>query len=228
VRQPFNVNSVAQAAALAPHLGALTLVTDAGSTKKDVIAAAQAELGAALPRFVPAHPIAGTEHSGAAAAFPTLFQDRNVILTPTAATAGDALMRIDALWALCGARVTCLDASRHDALFAAVSHLPHALAFALVNALAARPDGDDYFRQAASGFRDFTRLASSDAVMWRDICIANRAALRAELAAYRDELARFDDMLANGDADALTTYFRSARERRNAWLARQGTQGDEA
>jgi prephenate dehydrogenase len=213
-------------AAIAGHLGPATAVTDAGSTKQDVVAAARAHLGAALVQFVPAHPVAGTEHSGAVAAFDTLFLGKNVILTPLTETSAQATALVDACWQRCGARVSRLDPARHDALFAAVSHLPHALAFALVGELASRPDGDDYFRNAASGFRDFTRLASSHPEMWRDICIANRHALRSELAAYGAQLARIDGMLAAGDGDALAAYFAAARDARGAWLARNAGDDD--
>jgi len=205
--------------AIVAHLGPRTIVTDAGSTKQDVIAAARAQLGSAFARFVPGHPIAGTEHSGAMAAFDTLFRDRNVVLTPVAETLPAAVARVDACWKACGGVISLLDPARHDALFAAVSHLPHALAFALVAELAVRPDARDYFRHAAGGFRDFTRLASSHPEMWRDICVANRVALRAELDAYRAQLARIDRMLADADGDALATLFAAARNARNTWIA---------
>ncbi len=205
--------------AIAPHLGAATIVTDAGSTKQDVIAAARTGLGAVFPRFVPGHPIAGTEHSGAAAAFAALFQDRNVVLTPLPETNPEAVARVTDCWTRCGGVVSRLAAARHDALFAAVSHLPHVLAFALVGELAQRADADDYFRHAAGGFRDFTRLASSHPEMWRDISIANRVALRAELASYRLALDRIDRMLAEADGAALATVYADARDARSAWLA---------
>jgi prephenate dehydrogenase len=213
-------------AAIAPHLGAGTIVTDAGSTKQDVIAAARATLGAAFPRFVPGHPIAGTEHSGASAAFASLYQGKNVVLTPTSLTNPEAVAQVRAAWLQCGGVVSQLDAARHDALFAAVSHLPHALAFALVGELAGRPDADEFFRHAAGGFRDFTRLASSHPEMWRDICMANRNALRIELASYRAALERIDHMLAAGDAGALEKTFADARDARNAWLAGHANSGD--
>ena len=206
-------------AMIAPHVGPATVVTDAGSTKRDVIAAARAHLATALPRFVPGHPITGTEYSGASAAFASLYRDRNVILTPMPETDPEAVARVSDCWTQCGGKVSQLDAERHDALFAAVSHLPHALAFALVAELAARPDADDYFRYAAGGFRDFTRLASSHPEMWRDICIANREALRTELDAYRVMLDRIDGMLAAGDSVALEQIFADARQARDAWLA---------
>jgi prephenate dehydrogenase len=209
-------------ATIAPHLGPSSVVTDAGSTKQDIVAAARAHLGTALARFVPGHPIAGTEHSGAAAALATLFQGKNVVLTPLAETDRPVVDLVADCWRGCGAVVRMLDAARHDAIFAAVSHLPHALAFALVAELAARPDADEYFRYAASGFRDFTRLASSHPEMWRDICFANRDALRGELAAFRTELDRIDSLLAAGDRAGLAAAFERARGARKAWLARHG------
>jgi prephenate dehydrogenase len=137
---------------IATHIGARTIVTEAGSTKQDVIAAARSTLGATLPRFVPGHPIAGTEHSGATAAFATLYRDRNVVLTPLPETDPAAVAAVTELWMSCGAQVCTMDAARHDRIFAAVSHLPHLLAFAVVDAFAARVDADDIFRFAASGF----------------------------------------------------------------------------
>jgi prephenate dehydrogenase len=203
--------------AIAPHLGPHTIVTDAGSTKQDVIAAARAALGAALPRFVPAHPIAGTEHSGAAAAFPALFADRNVVLTPTPETDPLALATVAAAWQTCGARIRTLDAALHDRIFAAVSHLPHLLAFALVDELAARPDAEVLFRFAASGFRDFTRIAASSPEMWRDISLANRDALLAELAAFRAQLDRMATQLEARDGRGLEAMFAKARNARRSW-----------
>jgi prephenate dehydrogenase len=209
-------------AALASRLGPRTIVTDAGSTKQDVIAAARAALGAALSRFVPAHPIAGTEHSGAAAAFPTLFRDRNVVLTPIPETDRDAAASVAALWKACGGRVRLLDPAAHDRIFAAVSHLPHLLAFGLVEAFAARPDAQDIFRFAASGFRDFTRIAASSPEMWRDISLANRDALLAEVTAYRAQIDRLAAMIAAGDGAALEAVFARARAARREWDAQRG------
>jgi prephenate dehydrogenase len=207
-------------AAMAPALGSTTVVTDAGSTKQDVIAAARLHLGAALSRFVPGHPIAGNEHSGAGAASESLFRGKPVILTPHAETAADAQERVENAWATCGGVVSALDAARHDEIFAAVSHLPHVLAFALVAELAQRTDSDDYFRCTGGGFRDFTRLAGSDPEMWRDICLGNATALRQELSAYRAQLDRLDALLVATDGVGLLTLFERARGARNAWLAR--------
>lgn len=210
---------------MAPHLGTHTIVTDVGSTKQDVIAAARATLGDALSRFVPAHPIAGTEQSGAAAAFSTLYADRNVVLTPLPETDPLAIATVATAWQTCGAHVRTLDAAAHDHVFAAVSHLPHLLAFALVEDLAARPDADELFRFAASGFRDFTRIAASSPEMWRDISLANRDALQAEVAAFRDQLDRVALMLAANDGAGLEAMFTAARTARRAWDSRRNAAG---
>ena len=204
-------------ATIAKHAGPATVVTDAGSTKEDVVAAAHAAFGAGASRFVPAHPIAGTEHSGAAAAFATLFRDRTTVLTPSASTAPDAVDKVRALWETCGARVITLDAAQHDRIFAAVSHLPHVLAFALVAQLAARSDAADLFAHAASGFRDFTRIAASSPEMWRDIALANRSALATALDEYRAMLDALAGALARGDGSALERVFTQASDARRAW-----------
>jgi prephenate dehydrogenase len=206
---------VAMAGAVGPH----TIVTDAGSTKQDVIDAARGAFGPGFRRFVPGHPIAGTEHTGAAAAFPSLFDGRNVILTPGPETAPDATTRIAAMWQACGARVTTLAPDRHDAIFAAVSHLPHVLAFALVAELAARPDAAAYFDHAASGFRDFTRIAAGSPEMWRDIALANRDALLAEIDCYGDALRAARTLIAEGDGEALAALFGEASRARRGWEA---------
>ncbi len=210
-------------AAMAGRLGARTVVTDAGSTKQDVVAAARAALGEAFPRFVPGHPIAGTEHSGAGAAFASLFRNRNVVLTPHAQTDRSAMAMVASLWEACGSRVRVLDAALHDRVFAAVSHLPHLVAFGLVDALAARPDAEEIFRFAASGFRDFTRIAASSPEMWRDIALANREALLEELAAFRAQLDRLGAMLEANDGLALEAVFARARAARREWEARYGS-----
>ena len=206
--------------ALAPHIGRHTLVTDAGSTKQDVIAAARSHLGPAFARFVPGHPIAGTEHSGAAAAFEALFRDRVVVLAPVPETDPAATASIEECWQRCGAVVRRLDAGRHDAILAAVSHLPHVLAFALMSELSARPDADEYFDLAGTGLRDVTRLAGSHPAMWRDVCLANRDALRSDIARYRQTLDRIDALLEQRDGDALLALYTCARAARDAWIDR--------
>jgi prephenate dehydrogenase len=208
---------------LAGRLSAHTIVTDAGSTKESVIAAARADLGDAFARFVPGHPIAGTEHAGARAAFATLFRDRNVVLTPLPETDPAAVATVTDLWSACGAQVRELDPAVHDRIFAAVSHLPHVLAFALVDLLAARPDADDVFRFAASGFRDFTRIAASSPEMWRDIALANRGALGAAIDAYREHIDAVAAMVAAADGAGLEALFTRAAAARRAWGATYGT-----
>lgn len=214
-------------AKIGQHAGAGTIVTDAGSTKQDVISAARWHLGAALPRFVPGHPIAGTEHSGASAAFDALFRDRQVVLTPLPETDAAALAFVADCWRRCGATVRRLEPARHDAILSAVSHLPHVLAFALTAELAARTDAAELFDLAGSGLRDVTRLASSHAGMWRDVCLANRDALRRDVARYRQELDRIDALLERRDGEALLALFAQARAARDAWIAR-ASGGDEA
>ena len=205
-------------AALAPSLEPGTLITDGGSTKADVVAAARAAFGAKIGQFVPGHPIAGAEKSGVSAARGDLYQGRRVVLTPLPENLPTDVARIRAAWEACGARVSELAPEEHDRVFAAVSHLPHLLAFALVHDLAVRPNSDQLFGFAAGGFRDFTRIASSHPEMWRDICLANRAALLGELDAYMAELLRTRVLLAAGDSAGLETMFASARARRDAWL----------
>lgn len=207
--------------ALAPHLRPGAIVTDAGSTKSNVVAAARAALGARLADFVPGHPIAGSEQSGPAAARADLYVGRRVVLTPLVDTAAGALATVRALWEAAGAQVELLDAALHDRVFAAVSHLPHLAAFALVDELAQRPDGDLFFRFAASGFRDFTRIAGSSPEMWRDIALANREALLAELDAYRGALASLRTAVDEKDAGALLKLFSRARAARENWMKSQ-------
>jgi prephenate dehydrogenase len=205
-------------AAMAPYLDPETLVTDAGSTKRDVVEAVRRNLSGHLPNVVPAHPIAGAERSGVEAAQATLYRDRRVVVTPLAENTPAAIDRVFALWRACGALVSSMSPEEHDRLFAAVSHLPHLLAFALVHEFAARDDADRLFGFAAGGFRDFTRIASSHPEMWRDICLANRTALLGELDAYMTELLRTRVLLAASDSGGLETLFAAARARRDAWL----------
>ena len=204
---------------LATHLPSHTLVTDAGSTKSDVVAAFNQLLSAEQrSRVVPAHPIAGAEKSGVEAARVDLFDGRRVVLTPLPETSDDALRRVQHAWAACGAQVSSMTAAEHDAIFAAVSHLPHVLAFALVDEFAKRPEASQLFGFAGGGFRDFTRIASSHPEMWRDICVANRAALLSELDRYRDALTRIHSLLEAQDAAGLEHIFKNARDARNGWL----------
>jgi prephenate dehydrogenase len=207
--------------AIAPHLPARAVVTDAGSTKCDVVACARRFLGAHLPRFVPGHPIAGTEKSGATAAFPELFRGRNVILTPQRETAASATRLVRQAWEACGARVTQLDAQEHDAILAAVSHLPHVIAFALVNMLAGRRNPGRLFGLSAGGLRDTVRIAGSSPEMWADICVANRDALLAVLEDYENELEQMRAAIEAADAGELRRMFAHARNSREKWLVRK-------
>lgn len=204
---------------LAPHLKPGAIVTDAGSTKANVIAAARASLGARFADFIPGHPIAGSEQSGPVAARADLYQGKKVVLTPLPETRATALETVKALWHATGAQVETLDVALHDRVFAAVSHLPHLAAFALVDELAQRADGDTYFYFAASGFRDFTRIAGSSPEMWRDIALANREAVLAELDAYIAALKSLQAAVSTEDAAALLEIFSRARAARERWLA---------
>ena len=206
-------------AALAPLLKPGALVTDAGSTKRDVIDAARDALGDKVSQFVPAHPIAGAERSGAAASSAELFRGRRVVLTPLAENPAGAVQAIEEVWQACGARVTRMEAAEHDAVLAAVSHLPHLLAYALVHEVAARDNSAQLFGFAAGGFRDFTRIASSHPEMWRDICVANRDRLLEELDRFAAKLQALRPLVAAGDGAALEKLFAEARAARNRWLA---------
>ncbi|MDP1923869.1 MAG: prephenate dehydrogenase/arogenate dehydrogenase family protein [Thiobacillus sp.] len=206
---------------LAPHLKPGAIITDAGSTKRNVVEAARAALGERFTDFVPGHPIAGSEQSGPGAARADLFQGKKVLLTPLAETRPDALETVKALWLATGAQVEMLDAAQHDRVFAAVSHLPHLAAFALVDELAQREDGDTFFRLAASGFRDFTRIAGSSPEMWRDIALANKQALLTELDAYLTALQTLRAAVSAEDAATLLEMFTRARIAREHWLKTQ-------
>jgi len=204
--------------ALVPHLEPQTLVTDGGSTKADVVAAARAAFGSKVSQFVPGHPIAGAEKSGVGAAKADLYVGKRVVLTPLPENRPEDVAAVRAVWELCGAKVSQLAPEEHDRVFAAVSHLPHLLAFALVHDLAGRENADQLFSFAASGFRDFTRIASSHPEMWRDICLANRKALLGELDAYLAELLKTRVLLARADSVGLEHLFATARTRRDAWV----------
>jgi prephenate dehydrogenase len=203
---------------IASVLGPKAMVTDGGSTKRDVVSAARAALGRKIAQFVPAHPIAGAEKSGAGAANADLFRDKRVILTPLPENPDSAVKKIHDAWSACGARITRMDPEEHDAILGAVSHLPHVLAYALVHELASRENGAQLFAYAAGGFRDFTRIASSHPEMWRDICIANRDRLLIELHRYVEKLGAIQTLLEAGDAAGLEKVFAEAREARDKWI----------
>ena len=206
-------------AAMAPRLKPSAIVTDAGSTKRDVVAAARAALGMKIAQFVPAHPIAGAENSGAAAADAALFRGKRVVLAPLPENSAADVQAVEEAWRACGARVGRMSPEEHDALFAAVSHLPHLLAYALVHEVAARGNSAQLFGYAAGGFRDFTRIASSHPEMWRDICTANRDRLLVELDRYVAKLRALRPLVESGDGAALEQLFTEARAARERWLS---------
>ena len=203
---------------VASVLGPKAVVTDGGSTKRDVVAAARAALGRKIGQFVPAHPIAGGEKSGAGAASATLFQNKRVVLTPLHENSEATVNKANDAWAACGANVARMTPEEHDAILGAVSHLPHVLAYALVHEIASRDNGAQLFGYAAGGFRDFTRIASSHPEMWRDICLANRDRLLAELERYGDKLQAVRSLLEAGDGAGLEKVFAEARAARERWI----------
>jgi prephenate dehydrogenase len=209
-------------AAIAPGVGPDTVVTDAGSTKSDVVAAAREQFGAHIARFVPAHPIAGDEKSGPSAARANLYRGRNVVTTPVAETDAAAVNLVEAMWRATGALIHRMTPQQHDDVFATVSHLPHLLAYALVAQVALDPDHERLFSYAASGFRDFTRIAGSHPEMWRDIALANRTALLNRLDGYTAQVAQLRAALETSDSEALERTFALARDARADWLKRTG------
>ncbi len=200
---------------IAPALAPDAVVTDAGSAKASVVAAVQAALGRLPAWFVPGHPIAGTEKSGVSASFAELYQGRRVILTPLAETDPAATAKVESMWRAAGALVQCMGVEHHDEVLAATSHLPHVLAFQMVDTLARMSDEDEIFRYAAGGFRDFTRIASSDPVMWRDICLANDRALLKILERYQQDLTELAGAIKAGDGDRIEAVFRHAKAARD-------------
>ena len=211
-----------------PHLHSNTVITDAGSTKSDVLTCANAILGEQFNQFVGGHPIAGAEKSGVSAAKADLFIGKNVVLTPhinhdalqdntNEASRASKIARVAEMWRTCGAKVSEMSAETHDRIFAAVSHLPHLLAFALVDEIAARPNAEQLFSFAASGFRDFTRIAGSHPEMWRDISLANKNALLGEISAFEKELSKLKQLLIDENGMGLQALFERASIARNNW-----------
>ena len=198
-----------------PHVNSKTIITDVGSSKGAVVQAAQQVFGDALENFVPGHPIAGTEKSGVEASFAELFQNRRVLLTPLDNTSEKALQTIRKMWQATGAFVEETSVEHHDDVLAATSHLPHMLAFALVDALATMDDKVEIFRYAAGGFRDFTRIASSDPQMWHDICVTNDKSIVAMLDLFMADLERLRNAIKAGDSDYLLQVFKRAKKARD-------------
>ncbi len=202
---------------ISPFIGKHTLVTDGGSTKCDVVEFARAEFGEKLTQFIPAHPIAGAENSGPAAAKADLYVGKKVVLTPLHENSPELVEKAKKVWEACGANVTTMKPEEHDGVFATVSHLPHLLSFALVHDISVRENRELLLSFAASGFRDFTRIAGSSPEMWRDICLSNRDALLVELDRYMKELDVIRAALQEKDAEKLKEIFSEARNIRNGW-----------
>jgi prephenate dehydrogenase len=203
---------------LQPYWSEETIYTDVGSTKGSVINAANKVFGFVPSNFVPAHPIAGAEKSGASAAQINLYKDKRLIITPLKNTDKQAVATIQEFWEKMGASVCLMAVELHDTVFAATSHLPHILAYALTDLLGKKNETVDIFKYAASGFNDFTRIASSDPTMWRDICLANKEEIMPLIAELRAKLAGIEQLLQNDDAQTLSETFQQARDARQKFL----------
>ena len=204
-----------------PHLEPQTIISDVGSTKQNVIAAARSSIPEYFKNFVPAHPIAGAELSGSSAANAELFRDKNLILTPSDETDIDSIESIQTLWKGCGAHTSLMTPYQHDEMLAMTSHLPHILAFTFMNHMlsnSSEKNEDTLLNFAGSGFRDFTRIASSSPEMWKDICLANRRLLLQQIRVYQNELARMNEILEDGDGAALEKFFLNAQITRGKFL----------
>lgn len=200
---------------ITPKLEKDAIVTDVGSTKSSVIDAMIAANGEMPPNFVPGHPIAGTEKTGVAASFPGLFHHRRVVLTPAEKTNPAAVKKVQEMWEATGAIVSSMEAKHHDDVLAATSHLPHLLAFTLVDTLAALDEKVEIFKYAAGGFRDFTRIASSDPKMWHDICVNNRGALLQILKRFQNDLENLGKAIEQNDSEYIMEVFQRAKESRD-------------
>lgn len=205
-------------ASIQPYLQIGTIVTDASSTKVDVEASARLALGEKIGQFVPGHPIAGRELNGPDAAIVNLYVGKKVVLTPLAENREADVKQVANVWQQCGAHIHRLSAAQHDLVFASVSHLPHVLAYALVDNIANKPHADLLFQYAASGFRDFTRIAGSSPEVWRDISLANHDALIQELDAYQLKLTQLRNLLASGDGAGLEAIYSNAQHARQKWI----------
>ena len=206
-----------QMQAIVEHLSSNVVVTDAGSVKMPFIDDARAVLGD-LSNVVPGHPIAGREKTGVDAADASLYINRRVLLTPDAQTRPEAIASVQKLWELAGAHVESLSPEYHDRVLASTSHLPHVLAFALVNTLATQQESEDIFRYAAGGFGDFTRIASSDPVMWRDVCLSNRNAILQSMNDLDAHLASLRKAIESSDGEAIEASFARAKSARDTFI----------
>lgn len=202
-------------ATMSPHLAADTVVTDVGSAKASVVADARAHLTSHFSNFVPGHPIAGTEKSGVTASFAELFEKRRVILTPLLDTDISAYSRVRKMWQIAGAEVIDMAVDHHDEVLAATSHLPHVLAYSLVDTLAKMDERSEIFRFSAGGFRDFSRIASSDPQMWHDICLANREAVLKVLSLFNNELKQLTEALQQRNSEVILEVFHRAKTARD-------------
>lgn len=205
-------------ASIKPYLKKNALITDVGSTKSDVVAAAYQALGEQAGCFIPAHPIAGREKNGPDAAIDDLFAGKKLVMTPLPENAGKDIENVAAMWRQCHAIIHILSPEEHDNIFAVVSHLPHLLSYALVDQVARHPNADLMFEYAASGFRDFTRIAGSSPEMWRDISMANKKQLLLELDSYLAELGQLRQMLLSGDAAGIEAVYANAQRARFNWI----------
>lgn len=203
---------------LKPYWSSDAVYTDVGSTKGNVVAAAERVFGYVPDNFIPAHPIAGAENSGVEAAVDNLFVNKRLIVTPTETSNPDAVRKIRQLWEQLGSVVSVMDVVQHDSVLAATSHLPHILAFALVDMLGQRDEQHEIFKYAAGGFRDFTRIASSDPTMWRDICLANKDELMPLIEQFKAELDKIYSLLQQSESQALFDTFSYARQARQRFL----------
>ena len=213
-------------AEIAPHLSPDCLLMDVGSTKCDVVAAARIALGEKLACFLPAHPIAGKAQAGVDHAEATLYQDRALILTPLAHNTDTQIAQATALWQAVGSRVHQMTPEAHDQTFAAVSHVPHLLAFAQINGLLQQPEGEAFLKLAGPGFRDFSRIAAGDPAVWRDIFRANRAEVLAQLAHFQAALQSLENAVTQGDLAQLEALITQASVARSAWLLGGGNHED--
>lgn len=204
---------------LEPHLGSNTLITDAGSTKSDVILAAKEVLGKKVCQFVPAHPIAGGAQHGATAARADLFQGKQTIICQLQENSAADVALVEEFWKVLGSNIKRISAVQHDAIYAAVSHLPHILSYALMASVLNSEDAEQKLGHAGAGFRDFTRIAASSPEMWRDICIANKQAILKELDQYLSVTGRLREMIAKEDAAGLEKVFQKASQARQKWDA---------
>ncbi|MEE9447445.1 MAG: prephenate dehydrogenase/arogenate dehydrogenase family protein [Arenicellales bacterium] len=197
-----------------PHISKNTVISDVGSVKGEVVEIARRVMGKQIDQFVPAHPIAGSENSGVEAAFPSLFVDHNIIITPLAETRQDLLLLIESVWLSTGAKVLALDDQLHDQVLGVTSHLPHVIVYALMDYLAQQPEQTLHYQFAAGGLFDLTRIASSDAVMWRDICVSNQDKLSAIVREYANSLNQLADQIEAGEGAQLEQLFRHAKTER--------------